>query len=116
MCGPGGTLAATLATDAMRCRAGWRRRVIHPCERIQQPDTGEDHQGAQDDGSNDSEKKNAPLLRRHQSKGAEQHQKDEKIVDAERFLNSIAGQIFQRVLLRQNGVDQQREEQGRRYP
>jgi hypothetical protein len=64
---------------------------LNPFESIQQRDPGQDEDSAHDDRSEDPEQQGFPLLGHAQAEGAEHHQEDKQIVDAERELDQVPG-------------------------
>ena len=64
-----------------------------------QPDAGEDHHRAHDDGAEHAEHQYALLQLERNGEEAEQHQPDEDVVDGQRFLDQVAGDVFERFLV-----------------
>jgi len=68
--------------------------VHHPLEPFEDAHPREDEDAAHDDGSEDAPEQHLALVLQGDAQGAEHEQEDEEIVDAERFLDEVAGKVL----------------------
>jgi hypothetical protein len=71
--------------------------VEHPGELLHQPDAGEDHAGAHDDGAEHAIEQHAALQFRRHGEVAEDHDEDEHVVHRQRLFDQVAGEELQRL-------------------
>ena len=69
--------------------------VDHPVEALDQGDSCEDQNRTHDQRSQDAPEKNPMLIHRRNTEILKNQGKDENVVDAQRYLNQVAGQKFQ---------------------
>ena len=67
---------------------------------VHQPDAGQDHAGAHDDGPQHAVQKHAPLLFERHGEVAEEHHEDEHVIHRQRLLNQVAGDELERLAVR----------------
>jgi hypothetical protein len=71
--------------------------IEDPGELLHQPDAGEDHAGAHDDGAEHAIEQHAALQFRRHGEVAEDHDEDEHVVHRQRLFDQVAGEEFQRL-------------------
>jgi hypothetical protein len=83
---------------------------------LQQSRAGNNESGAQKKRAYDSPEEN-PVLKHGRSREIlKNHEKDEEIVDAERFLNYVSGEKFKRLLLSPREIDREIEDERQENP
>jgi hypothetical protein len=78
---------------------GGAEQVEHPAELAYHPRAGHDHHGAHDDGAQHAVDQHAALVLDRHLEGAEDQQEDEDVVDGQGFLDQVAGEKLQRLLV-----------------
>ncbi len=78
--------AATRRPAAKRYSIQWKR--------LSRPDAAGDEEAAQEDGAGYSPEEDARLLAGGDAKEAEEEQEDEEVVERERLLEGIAGEVL----------------------
>ena len=75
------------------------KQVQHPAELAYHPCAGHDHHGTHDDRAQHAINQHAALVLDRHLEGAEDQQEDEHVIDRQRFLDQVAGEKFQRLLI-----------------
>lgn len=68
--------------------------VNERCEFLEQPNPGDDEDGAQHDGTDDAPEQHLGPVSFRASEIIEDNQEDKQVVDAQRFLQHVAGKEF----------------------
>ncbi|MCY1242189.1 hypothetical protein D9M72_551350 [compost metagenome] len=79
--------------------------IEQPGKLLHQPDTGENHTGAHDDGAEHAIEQDAALQLWRHGEIAEDHHENEHVVDRQRLLDQVARQEFERCTLGHFGAE-----------
>ena len=91
-------------------------QVDDPVEVLNQVRAGRDHRAAHQQGAEDAPEEDAVLVAGGHPEGAEDQDEDEDVVDGQRLLDQVAGEVFQPGVPAHESVDARAEQQRQSNP